>query len=309
MADIAHIVVDWGTSSFRLWALDRTGRVLGERRDAQGLAASSADGFEHVLETHLSALGIPDGVPVMTCGMVGSRGGWIEAPYLDTPLRLDGLARQAVAARSSRRPVRILPGLAQRDPAHPDVMRGEETQLLALTREGGSGLVCLPGTHSKWVVLKEGAVERFATFMTGEIFHLLRTASVAAPAIEGAGPVEPDAPAFSGGVADALAAPESVGNRVFELRAGWLLAGAAATDALAHLSGLLIGLEIAGARARFGTLDGTILVAAAPAAGLYRRAFGITGTTGIKRRDAEACAREGLHRAALATFHTEGAPA
>lgn len=309
MADIAHVVVDWGTSSFRLWALDRAGRVLGERRDAQGLAASSAHGFEHVLETHLSALGIPDGVPVMMCGMVGSRGGWIEAPYLDTPLRLDGLARQAVAARSSRRPVRILPGLAQRDPAHPDVMRGEETQLLALTREGGSGLVCLPGTHSKWVVLKEGAVERFATFMTGEVFHLLRTASVLAPAVADAGDIATTSAAFAQGVSEGLAAPERLGSALFRLRASWLLAGTESTATLSRLSGFLIGIELAGAARQFGTQNPIALVAAGPLAAAYLGALDVAGVTNVALRDAEDCVRAGLHAAALAAFHTEGAPA
>lgn len=83
------------------------------------------------------------GIPVMMCGMVGSRSGWVEAAYVDTPASLDGLAGRAAHVPSTRRRIRILPGLAQRDPARPDVMRGEETQLLALAQAGFQGLVCL----------------------------------------------------------------------------------------------------------------------------------------------------------------------
>ncbi|MBS7544478.1 2-dehydro-3-deoxygalactonokinase [Ancylobacter oerskovii] len=298
----SHVVVDWGTSSFRLWALDAGGHVLGERRSAQGLAASAAEGFEAVLESYLAALGVREGVPAMMCGMVGSRAGWKEAAYLDAPVRLDRLAALATDVPAARRRVAILPGIAQRRRRHPDVMRGEETQLLALTREGHDGLACLPGTHSKWVRLEKGAVERFSTFMTGELFQLVRTATVVAPAVEGAPPVEAAAPAFARGVADALEAPETVGNRLFELRAGWLLADAPAEETLARLSGLLIGLEIAGARQRLGRLDGTVLIASGPAAALYRRAFAVAEIAGVTLRDAETCVRDGLHEAARIAF-------
>ncbi|QIB36225.1 2-dehydro-3-deoxygalactonokinase [Ancylobacter pratisalsi] len=307
MEPVSHIVVDWGTSSFRLWALDRAGQVLAERRSTQGLAASATDGFEVVLETHIAALGIGEDVPVMMCGMVGSRSGWIEAAYLAAPVPLAGLAAQTTLVPSTRRPIHVLPGIAQNDPHHFDVMRGEETQLLALTTREGACLACLPGTHSKWVRLEDGTIEGFASFMTGELFQLIREASVLAPALSGAAPVEPASPAFAEGVAEALAAPESIGNALFALRASWLLAATPATSALARLSGLLIGLELAGARQRFGNLDGVSLIASAPAAPLYRQAFAVAGLADIRAFDAESCVREGLHAAALATFQLEGA--
>ncbi|QJP16252.1 2-dehydro-3-deoxygalactonokinase [Starkeya sp. ORNL1] len=308
MSALSHVIVDWGTSSFRLWTLDRDGRVLAERRSGDGLAISGQRGFETVLESHLAALGVPGGVPVMMCGMVGSRAGWVEAAYLDAPVRLDELAARSTIAPAARRPVRILPGIAQRSPTHPDVIRGEETQLLPLALDGQSGLVCMPGTHSKWVRLADGAVESFATFMTGELFQLLRTASVVKPAVEG-GEVDADGAAFADGVAAALAEPESATNRFFELRAGWLLAGTASDDALARLSGLLIGVELAGAARRYGSLSGTVLVASGAAATLYVRALDIGGADDVVVRDAEACVREGLHAAAsILFFQREGTP-
>lgn len=303
----SHIAVDWGTSSFRLWALDRRGHVLAERRSAQGLAASAVAGFENVLESHLAALGVGEGVPVMMCGMVGSRSGWVEAAYLPTPMRLAGLAARTTHVPSARRLIRVLPGIAQNDPRRFDVMRGEETQLLALATSTQSCLACLPGTHSKWVRLEDSAVEDFASFMTGELFQLLRDGSILAPALGGAEPVDPSSSAFAEGIAEGFAAPGSVGNALFALRAGWLLAATPATPALARLSGLLIGLELAGARQRYGALDGTCLIAAGPAAALYSRAFAAVGIPGVKAMDADNCVREGLHAAALAAFQIEGA--
>jgi len=303
MGALAHIVVDWGTSSLRLWALDRDGLILAERRSSEGLHAAGAQGFEAVLEAHLAALGVPAGVPVMMCGMVGSRAGWVEAPYLHAPVRLDDLVARATQAPAKSRAVRILPGIAQTSADAPDVLRGEETQLLTLALARHTGLACLPGTHSKWVRLEDGAVAGFATFMTGELFHFIRTSSVIAPAVEGADAVDPGSDDFRAGVAAALEQPALVTHALFELRAGWLLAGTAPGETLARLSGLLIGVELAGALRLHGSLDGAVLVAATSAAPLYQRALAIAGVSDVATRDAEACVREGLHAAAMSAFH------
>lgn len=302
MSEISHAVADWGTTSFRLWALDPAGQVLGTRRSDDGLLRAARSGFESVLEAHLAALGVPEGAPVMLCGMVGARTGWVEAAYLTAPVRLDDLAARATPVPARLRPVRILPGIAQRDAGRPDVMRGEETQLLALSAEGFSGLACLPGTHSKWVRLDAGVITGFATFLTGELFHLIGTGSVIAQAMTGADPVDPATPAFAEGVADALEHPEDLSNRLFELRARWLLEGPSPTDSLARLSGLLIGLELAGARARHGDLDGTVLIASGAAVRLYTHALAIVGARDVPVRDADALVRAGLHAAAIQAF-------
>lgn len=305
MCALSHVVVDWGTSSFRLWTLDGDGRVLGERRSGQGLAASVEAGFENVLESHLAALGVANGVPVMMCGMVGSRGGWVEAAYVDTPARLEHVVGQAVEVPSARRPIHILPGLAQRNPAQPDVMRGEETQLLGLARQGFGGLACLPGTHSKWVVVEDGAVRSFATFMTGELFQLLRSTSVIAPAVAGAETVDAASLDFAAGLREGLDAPERLASDLFRLRASWLLAGKRPQAALDRLSGVLLGVELAGARSSFGGLGGLALVASGPAAPAYRTALALAGVDGVAAFDADELVRAGLDAAACAAFRPE----
>ncbi|UOK70120.1 2-dehydro-3-deoxygalactonokinase [Ancylobacter polymorphus] len=304
MGGVSHIVVDWGTSSFRLWALDLDGVVRAERRSAQGLAASGAEGFERVLEAHLDALGIAEGVPVMMCGMVGSRAGWVEAAYVATPAGLDGLTEKAAHVPSTRRLIRILPGIAQRGAAGADVMRGEETQLLPLIRDGFEGVACLPGTHCKWVRVEGGTVTGFATFLTGELFHLLRSGSVVAPAVEVAPPVDPASTYFVRGVDDGLAAPELLGRDLFRLRAGWLLEGTSPEATLARLSGLLIGAELAGAR-HFAGACPVALIASGAAAALYRTALTRAGFAAVTLHDAEDCVRAGLHAAALKAFRPE----
>ena len=153
MSQAAYVAVDWGTSSFRLWLVDRTGNVLGERRSHEGMMAAGKLGFPTVLQSHLDAVGAAPGLPVVVCGMAGARGGWVEAGYVDTPARLASIPEHAVAVPGQDRDIRILPGIAQRDPKAPDVMRGEETQLLGVLGVDAADdvVVCMPGTHSKWV--------------------------------------------------------------------------------------------------------------------------------------------------------------
>src|SRR5258705_6442214 len=184
MGQAAYVAVDWGTSSFRLWLVDRAGNVLGERRSHEGMMAAGKPGFATVLQSHLEAVGAAPGLPVVICGMAGARQGWVEAGYVDTPARLASILKHAVPVPGQNRDIRILPGIAQRDPKAPDVMRGEETQLLGALGidAAGDAVVCMPGTHSKWVRTSGGSVEGFATFMTGELFGVVsRVTNLAHP--------------------------------------------------------------------------------------------------------------------------------
>ncbi|WP_062014571.1 2-dehydro-3-deoxygalactonokinase [Aureimonas sp. AU4] len=303
-ASPAFALVDWGTTSFRAWAVDAAGQVLGERRAADGLVAAGPKGFGRVLEEHLAALGVPAGTPALLCGMVGSRTGWVEASYLDAPVGLDDLAARATAIPHEPRPVFVLPGIAQRSDAEPDVMRGEETQLLGVVAEGfRTGLVCMPGTHSKWVRLDEGTVEGFSTFMTGELFQMLRSNSILSQAVATEAAISADDPAFASGVRHALDEPALLTSRLFQVRAGWLLHGAAPESGLARLSGALIGLEMAGALARHDAREAPVaLLGSGPIVALYERALAVADLGSPRRLDADACVRHGLLAAARLLF-------
>lgn len=297
--------VDWGTSSFRLWLLARDGSVLAERRGSEGMMAAREAGFISVLERHLAEAGATPDLPVIICGMAGAKQGWREAAYLDTPADLTALPHHAVrveiAGRHSGevgRDVRILPGIAQRDPARPDVMRGEETQLLGLVAGGtDTALVCLPGTHSKWVSLRGGRVESFSTFMTGEIFAALSAHTILKLSAEG--DFGPGDPAFLAGVREAAASPATVTSQLFAIRASSLL-GFPPRGA-AGLSGALIGLELAGIRERHGEAGDVVLVSAGRLGELYDAALRELSFR-IRTVDADALVRAGLLRAACAIW-------
>lgn len=289
------LLVDWGTTSFRLWAVDADGAILAERRSGEGL--TSTGDFDAVLESHAAALGVGIDVPAILCGMVGARTGWLEAPYLDAPVQLSDVAGLATRVKAASRAVFILPGVSQRAPA-PDVMRGEETKLLGLGRD--DGLVLMPGTHTKWARLEGGFLSVFSTFMTGEIFAHLRGAptSVLRQAVGDAPLAETSGPVFADAVRAGFETPERLANAAFGVRAGWLIDGTSAADGLARLSGLLIGAEIAGARTLYADLDGVVPLGAGPGAQAYLDALAALDIAHAPPVDADGCVRAGLSRAA-----------
>lgn len=294
--------VDWGTSSFRLWLLSRNGAVLGETRSDEGMLKAMEIGFPKVLQHHLEAVTAPSDLPVVICGMAGARQGWREAAYLDAPADLVDIVSYAVAVEGAERRIHILPGIAQRDPAYPDVMRGEETQLLGLSSQGiGEGLICLPGTHSKWVALKDGRVERFATVMTGEFFSVLTSHSILRLAVGDNMQVSAGDPVFAKAVREAYETPQEATAKFFAVRAAPLLSLRDPEQGAARLSGGLVGLELAAARSRFGEFSQVTLVGTGRLGALYRAALEAVGAQ-VVEVDADITVRAGLRAAALSLY-------
>lgn len=263
------IAVDWGTSNLRAWLMEDDAPQDSAASDA-GMSGLSQSAFEPALLA-LVAPWLSQGMvtPVIACGMVGARQGWVEAPYAPVPGRpLDHGSFVAATVEDPRIAVTIVHGLAQSSP--PDVMRGEETQIAGLlAREPGfGGLACLPGTHAKWVRIAGGRVESFTTFMTGELFALLDRHSVLRH-VTGDGD---DEATFDAGLDAALADPSALVSGLFAIRAAALLQGLSPAAARSRLSGLLIGAELAAA-SRSAALDRVTIIGADALARRYARAI------------------------------------
>lgn len=296
----AVAALDWGTTRLRAWLIDGAGKVLAERRGDDGLITAREKGFANVLEGHLAAMGAPEELPVIICGMAGSRQGWLEAPYVSVPSPLGAILGGAARVPDQKRDIRIVPGLAQRLADAPDVMRGEETQLAGAGLPArGRHLVCMPGTHSKWVLVEDGAVAGFGTWPTGELFSVLAAHSILRHSLgEHPSPVAADNPFFRRWCEIALGEGGDVTSRLFAIRAAGLLQDLKADDAAACLSGLLIGGEIASARRRHGAgATSVVLVASGALAVLYQAALGLAGL-GHRTVDADVAVRAGLIEAA-----------
>lgn len=249
----AWIAVDWGTSNLRAWGIAPDGAVAFALSSDRGMGRIGREDYPRVLAGLLAPEVASEGPPldVLICGMAGARQGWCEAPYLETPARLDDLAQYAVIPDmpASRLRPRLLPGVCQRSGGD-DVMRGEETQLLGLLSllPDFSGLVCMPGTHAKWVELHERRIVRFATAMTGELFDVLRTHSVLRHSFAGAADENGRAEGVRAGLARGVEAPGKMTSSLFGVRAAALLSGRSPGWCEGYLSGLLIGADIGGQR-------------------------------------------------------------
>ncbi|MCA3564798.1 MAG: 2-dehydro-3-deoxygalactonokinase [Methylocystis sp.] len=238
-----QIVVDWGTSNFRAYLFGADGAIDLEHQAAAGILSVSGNGFEQALEREIGSWLTP-GCHVFLSGMITSRNGWLETPYVATPADLAGVAagaREITSARGAR--LRFLPGVATRHPL-PDVMRGEEIQIFGSIAPDETITLILPGTHSKWVRVERGAIAAFRTFLTGELFALLKAHSIVGRLI----PNEPlafDAEAFLAGVRQA-ASDDSSGllHDVFTARSGALLGDFGPEAVADRLSGLVIGHEL-----------------------------------------------------------------
>ncbi len=248
------ISVDWGTTALRLYLLGSNARVLDRIATQDGMARLSPTEFSSVLQSHCSIWLTAHGpLPALLSGMVGSRQGWVEAPYVSGAAGLAELATELVALEvPGFRSVHIIPGIMCVDAMGiPDVMRGEECQIMgALSLMGLSdGMFVLPGTHSKWVRVVAGRIIDFQTFMTGEVFAALRDHTVlgrmmAKPAVP---QVEGRSEAFARGVtiANQSRAPGAWLHRLFSVRTLGLMGKLSEEDASDYLSGLMIGWEFA----------------------------------------------------------------
>ena len=280
------LAIDWGTTSFRVYRLDAEGRILDSRSAAAGILAvqrtqdsgqktdkAYPDQFARVLEQHAGDWISAGERFIVMSGMIGSRQGWIEVPYAACPAGLDEIAAGMHKVAFKRGDIWIAPGVSCRDETGvPDVIRGEETQILGCLETIGEGrhTVCLPGTHSKWVHLDQGRIVRFTTHMTGEAFAVFKDHSIL-------GRMMKEAPTDDLAFADGVQRSGHEGgllHHLFGVRARGLFGELADTASASYLSGLLIGHEIRAARDGAETVH---LLCTPNLAEVYRKALGVLG--------------------------------
>lgn len=261
------VALDWGTSSLRAFRMDASGKVLERRANRHGilnLPGEGKAGFERAFEDICAGWIDDRTVPVIAGGMVGSAQGWLETPYLRCPVSLSGLAADAKTLTTQKgHKVVIAPGVKFDDAAEaPDVMRGEEIQI-AGTLAGQAqwtehSLLVLPGTHSKWAEIRDGRIVRFSTYMTGEIFSVLRQHSILGKLMPDDGTVSPEdaARAFNQGLSMARdSQPGDLTRQLFSVRTLGLTERMPKTELADYLSGLLIGHELVSGLAHTAALQ------------------------------------------------------
>jgi 2-dehydro-3-deoxygalactonokinase len=242
----ALIGLDWGTTSFRAYRLDGAGAVLEAKSAPAGILKVAEGHFERVFEREVGPwLAAAPDLPVLAAGMITSRQGWVEVPYCPCPAGRDEIARVLVRHETaSGRAIHFVPGLSiVGADGVPDVIRGEETQIIGeVGHAPGRRLLVLPGTHSKWALVEDGRLTWFATFMTGELYGVLKEHSILGRLMAGEAD---DEGAFRRGLAYGRSARGGLLRRLFSARTLGLFGQLPARAIGAYLSGLLIGSEIA----------------------------------------------------------------
>jgi len=262
------IAIDWGTSSFRAYRLGEDGGVLERRSAPLGIMQVDDGRFAEALDNQVGDWLAAGEAPVVMSGMIGSRQGWMEVPYASCPAGAVQIAAGVREVRWGKRRAWIAPGLSSRDAAGvPDVMRGEETQILGvLDQLPASASICLPGTHSKWVEVRDGTVARFATHMTGEVFALLKSHSILGRMMRD-GPI--DLQWFAAGVRRAQDTGGLL-HHLFGVRARGLFGEVPDEASASYLSGIVIGHELVAARTAAAAV---FLLGATPLVDLYQHAL------------------------------------
>jgi 2-dehydro-3-deoxygalactonokinase len=252
----ALIGLDWGTTAFRAYRLDAAGAVLEAKSAAAGILKVPEGDFEGVLQREIGPwLAAAPDLPVIASGMITSRQGWVEVPYCPCPAGSAEIAAALVRHETGTRALHFVPGLSiVGADGVPDVIRGEETQIIgavggavgdALAGEvpatPGRRLLVLPGTHSKWALVEDGRIVWFATFMTGELFAVLKEHSILGRMMAGE---RDDAAAFRRGLAYARGGRGGLLKRLFSARTLGLFGALPESGTASYLSGLLIGTEV-----------------------------------------------------------------
>jgi 2-dehydro-3-deoxygalactonokinase len=247
--EISLIAADWGTSNLRVWGMDYQGNVVNKITDGKGMSSLKPSEFEHYIIDLIGNWLPKEGnakCPIIICGMAGAKTGWKEAAYLKAPcppVNKEKIIQ--IKTEDQRISVNIIPGIMQKSP--PDVMRGEETQIAGYLSKNPyfDGIICLPGTHTKWVHISAGEIVSFKTFMTGEIYQTLSKHSILKDSVKSN---DFDFTAFLEAFEHIYSNPALLSSKFFSLRAIDLLENTSTKFLKSKLSGYLIGSELAGAK-------------------------------------------------------------
>ena len=241
----AYIAIDWGSSRFRAYLLTQHMDIIESIDQPEGVKQHQYQDYTHICKQLLnnwSHVIQKLQLPLFMAGMVGSNMGWHEVPYLPCPLSLSAISKQIVKRESPwNTNMYIIPGVKLEQNRHMDIMRGEETLVIGALELMQTEIYCLPGTHSKWIEIKNKELQRFTTIITGELYAILKDHSLLA---QGLPTQRFNQQWFDEGIMEMKEFDASLLINLFNVRAKRILNKLPKTSVLSYLSGLLIGAEL-----------------------------------------------------------------
>ena len=239
------VAIDWGTTNFRAFLLDELS-IVDEYVSNHGIKNIENEDFEKILKKNLSKwINKYEQLDIFICGMIGSRQGWIEVPYIKCPCRINNLITKRPFVRDKKLKIHIVSGISQDSPN--DLMRGEETILSGFIIDNPNycGSICIPGTHSKWVQVNSQKIVKFSTFLTGEMFEILCKHSILRHDLRNNNFCRKS---FLEGINAMQNFPNELLKKLFHLRARSILQSQISNNIFSLLSGYIIGLELSGSK-------------------------------------------------------------
>lgn len=287
------IGINWGSSNLRAYLIGADGQMLDSHEAPAGVTTLDRGGMAAAANDIRTRW--PKAAFAYAAGMIGSNVGWVDAGYIDCPAGVEAVAQGLVPTRIGMLDVSIVPGMAcvRALDGAPDVLRGEETELLGLLSAGDvdpDAIIALPGTHTKWIQLSNGRVEGFMTSMSGELFDRLASGGLLASVLDGPG--EPGS-AFNEGVRTAATSTLGLGALLFGVRAKMIRGALPRAETSSYLRGLLAGAEVSDAAALFPSMKHTPvpLVGSGPVTRLYQAAMAELGIEARPVKSADAVIR------------------
>ena len=249
------VALDWGTSNFRAYLMDNN-NVIDQVSTQEGMKFIDQNEFEKILIKNIDAWNNKFDIKVIIAsGMVGAKQGWIEVPYINSPCDIRNLNFKTLKILEDAN-IHILSGVSQFNPS--DVMRGEETQIAGflLNNVDFNGSICLPGTHSKWVNMNSYNIQEFTTFLTGELYEIVKKYSILNHSLN---TTELDDEIVKSSAKLIIENPSFISNKLFEIRADNLLKNSNQTSNNSKLVGYLLGIELSGSRTYWEDKDLVII--------------------------------------------------
>ena len=249
------VALDWGTSNFRAYLMDNN-NVIDQVSTQEGMKFIDQNEFEKILIKNIDAWNNKFDIKVIIAsGMVGAKQGWIEVPYINSPCDIRNVNFKTFKILDDAN-IHILSGVSQFNPS--DVMRGEETQIAGflLNNIDFNGSICLPGTHSKWVNMNSYNIQEFTTFLTGELYEIVKKYSILNHSLN---TTELDDEIVKSSAKLIIENPSFISNKLFEIRADNLLKNSNQTSNNSKLVGYLLGIELSGSRTYWEDKDLVII--------------------------------------------------
>ena len=271
------LFIDWGTTNFRAHKYDLIkNKVISKIENNKGiLNIKKKSEFLHILNETLVKLKLSTKHYILLAGMVGSKKGLYEVPYIRIPTSLSNLSKKIITKSIQGIQINIIPGLVFRNKNYYDVIRGEETLVIGAIEKLNikqNCFLCCPGTHSKWIMIKNDIINSFSTYMTGDLYSAIKSNTILSQSLNEES--EKFSIIYFKHGLKFIKKNKTIISIIFKIRTMDLFSQNKSFERKSFLSGLIIGLEMNEVLNKIKLFKSrVVLIANGPLTKLYEESF------------------------------------